>query len=74
MRRGRQTTLIVAHRLSAVRDADRILVLHEGRMTQFGSHDALVAVDGPYRALAAEQGMLDVDGMAAPMRDATRQD
>ena len=73
-RRGRQTTLIVAHRLSAVRDADRILVLHEGRMTQFGSHDALVAVDGPYRALAAEQGMLDVDGMAAPMRDATRQD
>lgn len=59
-RRGRQTTLIVAHRLSAVRDADRILVLHEGRCAQIGNHDALIAADGPYRTLAAEQGMLDV--------------
>jgi ATP-binding cassette subfamily B protein len=58
-RRGRQTTLIIAHRLSAVRDADRILVLHEGRIVQQGNHDALVAEDGPYRALARQQGMLD---------------
>ncbi|MEE4298937.1 MAG: ABC transporter ATP-binding protein [Pseudomonadales bacterium] len=58
-RRGRQTTLIVAHRLSAVRDADRIHVLHEGRIVQSGDHDSLVARDGPYRALARQQGMLD---------------
>lgn len=64
-RRGRQTTLIVAHRLSAVRDADRIHVLHEGRIVQSGDHDTLAAEDGPYRALARQQGMLDAVVAAA---------
>ncbi len=46
--RSRRTTLIVSHRLSAVMDADQILVLDHGRVIESGSHDALVALDGWY--------------------------
>ena len=52
--RGR-TTLIAAHRLSSVIDADRILVLAGGRIAQQGNHAALIAQDGPYRKLMGEQ-------------------
>lgn len=58
-RKGRQTTLIIAHRLSSVMHADRILVLDEGRIAQIGSHGELAAVDGPYRRLCEIQGALD---------------
>ncbi|MCC5885072.1 MAG: ABC transporter ATP-binding protein [Gammaproteobacteria bacterium] len=60
-RRGRQTTIIVAHRLSAVRDADLILVLGEGRVLQQGRHDELAAEAGAYRELCRQQGLLDDD-------------
>jgi ATP-binding cassette subfamily B protein len=47
-----RTSVIIAHRLTTVRDADRILVLHRGRLTEQGSHDELVRVDGGiYRTL-----------------------
>ena len=58
-RRGRHTTLVIAHRLSSVKDADRILVLAEGKLVQDGSHAALAAVPGPYRRLCEIQGALD---------------
>ncbi len=58
-RKGRQTTIIIAHRLSSVRHADRIVVLDEGRIVQLGDHATLAAQPGPYRRLCEIQGALD---------------
>ena len=46
-----RTSLVIAHRLSTVQRADRILVLHHGRLVEAGSHRELVARDGLYRRL-----------------------
>jgi ATP-binding cassette, subfamily B, bacterial len=48
-----RTTITIAHRLSTVRDADQIVVLDHGRVHEQGTHDALLASDGRYAALAA---------------------
>ena len=54
--RGLQVTLLVAaHRLSTIRDADRILVLENGRVVDAGRHDELVARPGVYRRLTEAQ-------------------
>ena len=50
-----RTTLIVAHRLATVKQADRILVFDGGRIVAEGSHDALVAQGGLYARLARLQ-------------------
>jgi ABC transporter fused permease/ATP-binding protein len=52
--RGR-TTLVIAHRLSTVRDADRVLVIDGGKIVQAGDHAALMAEDGLYRRLVERQ-------------------
>src|SRR5690606_3281630 len=52
--RGR-TAIVIAHRLSTVRSADRILVIEEGRIVEQGSHEELLAAHGRYEALYRTQ-------------------
>lgn len=51
----RATTITIAHRLSTVRNADRILVLEAGRVVEEGNHEALIMMDGRYRELYEKQ-------------------
>jgi ATP-binding cassette subfamily B protein len=53
-----RTTLVIAHRLSTVRHADRIVVLTEAGVAEQGSHDALIAAGGAYAALYNNQASI----------------
>ncbi|HEX2999240.1 MAG TPA: ATP-binding cassette domain-containing protein, partial [Armatimonadota bacterium] len=52
--RGR-TTIFISHRVSTVRNADRIAVLHGGRIVEYGTHDELLAINGYYTDLYNKQ-------------------
>jgi NHLM bacteriocin system ABC transporter ATP-binding protein len=58
------TRIVIAHRLSAVRDADRILVLESGRIVESGSYGELIQRDGAFRRLVERQ-LLEADGPVA---------
>jgi ATP-binding cassette subfamily B protein len=60
-RQGRQTTIVIAHRLSTVMRADRILVLDWGRVIQQGTHERLIAEGGLYRRLWQIQSAIEDD-------------
>jgi ATP-binding cassette subfamily B protein len=60
-RRGRHTTVVIAHRLSTLIRADRIIVLDAGRIVQAGSHRQLLNEDGLYRRLWRIQTDLEDD-------------
>jgi ATP-binding cassette subfamily B protein len=50
-----KTVLVVAHRLSTVRDADKIVVLDEGRIVETGNHEILISNRGAYFNLVKNQ-------------------
>lgn len=50
-----RTTFVIAHRISTVKQADLVIVLEHGRITQMGTHDQLLAQPGHYREIAAVQ-------------------
>jgi len=61
-----RTTVVVAHRLSTVRDADRIVVLDGGRVVEQGRHDQLMSRGGVYRRLIEHQVIADAEPAPAP--------
>ncbi|MFP4105874.1 MAG: ABC transporter ATP-binding protein [Phycisphaerae bacterium] len=60
-RRGRKTTIVIAHRLTTLQRADRILVLDHGKIVQAGTHRSLLDQPGPYRRLWTIQNQLEDD-------------
>ena len=67
-----RTTLVIAHRLSSVINADRILVLDDGRAVETGTHTELIAADGTYADLMRQQTQSGIGEAAAGAAEVAR--
>jgi len=54
---GKQTVIVVAHRLSTIRDANEIIVMQQGEVKERGTHASLLALNGVYKKLVSRQLM-----------------
>jgi ATP-binding cassette subfamily B (MDR/TAP) protein 1 len=61
-----RTTISIAHRLASIVRADKIICLKDGMVAETGTHEALMAVHGPYSELVAMQGLGGAQGPASP--------
>jgi ABC-type multidrug transport system fused ATPase/permease subunit len=64
-----RTVFVIAHRLATVRNATRILLLHEGRIVETGNFDALTRLGGKFAAVARTQFMLPAEEIAQSSPD-----
>ena len=64
-----RTTFVIAHRISTVKNADQVIVMEHGKVSQIGTHDELMARDGHYREIAEAQLYAD-DAAPGSLADA----
>ena len=57
-------TFLISHRITTLREADKILVLEDGRITQQGTHGELIRQEGLYRRIAEIQDAISQEGIA----------
>ena len=63
-----RTAIVIAHRLATIRGADRIVVLHDGKVAETGNHESLMAAGGPYSRLYS-MNYASFDDMSGPQED-----
>ena len=68
-RHGKRTTLVIAHRLSTLAHADKVIVLEHGRIIQHGTHDELASQEGLYRRLWTIQNSIENELLETATQD-----